>query len=124
METQDSITARATRVQSALDGAFGVRAKTLSRALRKTGRRLPRRLRKDAGLIVAAQNLGGNPRLLRQADTRALDAATKRVVSWLDTVDRADARRGYWIGIGAMIGFNLLAVLGAVVVWMWWTGRV
>lgn len=124
METQDSITARATRVQSALDGAFGVRAKTLSRALRKTGRRLPRRLRKDAGLIVAAQNLGGNPRLLRQADTRALDAATERVVSWLDTVDRADARRGYWIGIGAMIGFNLLAVLGAVVVWMWWTGRV
>lgn len=124
METQDSITARATRVQSALDGAFGVRAKTLSRALRKTGRRLPRRLHKDAGLIVAAQNLGGNPKLLRQADTRALDGATERVVSWLDTVDRADARRGYWIGIGAMIGFNILAVLGAVVVWMWWTGRV
>lgn len=124
METQDSITARATRVQSALDGAFGVRAKTLSRALRKTGRRLPRRLRKDVGLIVAAQNLGGNPKLLRQVDTRALDGATERVVSWLDTVDRADARRGYWIGIGAMIGFNLLAVLGAVVVWMWWSGRV
>lgn len=124
METEDSIAARARHVQSALDGAFSVRAKTLSRALAKTGRRLPKRLRKDADVIVAAQALGGNPKLLRQADTAVLDAAQDRVVNWLDTVDRADARRGYWIGVGAMIGFNVLGLIAAIVVWMWWTGRV
>lgn len=124
METQDSIDARAKRVQSALDGAFGVRAKTLKAALRKTGRRMPKRLHKDAGQIVAAQDLHGNPKLMRQLDTSALAAAEERVVLWLDTVDRGDVRKGYWIWVGAMIGFNLLLVIGAVVVWMWWTGRV
>lgn len=124
METEDSIAKRSTRVRSALEGAFGVRAKTLSRALRKTGRRLPRRLHKDAGLIVAAEALGGHPRLLRQVDGKALAAAEERVVVWLDGVDRADARRGYWIGIGAAIGFNVLVVVAVVVTWMWWTGRV
>lgn len=124
METEDSINARAKRVQSALDGAFGVRAKTLQRALRKTGRRLPRRLRKDARQLVDAQAFGGHPKLMRQIDSKALAAAEDRLILWLDTVDRADARRGYWIWVGAMIGFNLLVVTAAVVIWMWWTGRI
>ena len=124
METEDSIDQRSQRIKSALDGAFGVRAKTLARALRKTGRRLPRRLHKDAQKIVAAQDLGGHPRLLRQVDSAELKAAEERVVLWLDQVDRADARRGYWLGIGATIGFNVLAIIALVVVWMWWTGRV
>lgn len=123
METEDSINARSKRVQSALDGAFGVRAKTLTRALRKTGRRLPRRLRKDARQLVDAQALGGHPKLMRQIDSKALAAAEERLIIWLDTVDRADARKGYWIWVGAMIGFNLLLVTAAVITWMWWTGR-
>lgn len=124
METEDSIKERSVRVQSALEGAFGVRAKTLTRALGKTGRRLPRRLRADAMQIAEAEGYGGNPKLLRTVDGPALSAAEDRVVVWLDTVDRADARRGYWIGIGAMIGFNIFLGVAGVVFWMWWTGRI
>jgi hypothetical protein len=104
METEASINKRAARVQSALDGAFGVRAKTLNAALRKTGRRMPK--------------------LLCQVDAKALRQAEEAVVTWLDTIDRADQRKGFWIGIGAMIGFNILLAIGGVVVWMWWTGQV
>ena len=124
METEASINKRATRVQSALDGAFGVRAKTLKVALRKTGRRLPKRLHAKAQQIVVAQSYGGQPKLLRQVDSAALKQAEEAVVAWLDTIDRADRRKGFWIGIGAMIGFNILLVIGGVVVWMWWTGQV
>ncbi|MEP1587259.1 MAG: hypothetical protein ABJR46_01180 [Tateyamaria sp.] len=124
METEDSIKLRSDRVQKALEDAFGVRAKTVSRAVRKAGRRLPRGLRADAARIVAAEGCGGNPKLLRTIDGAALDTATDRLEAWLDTVDRADARRGYWTGIGAMIGFNILLIGGLVVIWMWWTGRV
>lgn len=124
METRDSIEMRSKRVRSALEGAFGVRARTLDKALRKTGRRLPKRLRADARLIVEAEAANGNPRRLRQFDTGALDRAEGSVVTWLDAVDRADRRKGMWIGIGAMIGFNLLIAIAGVVVWMWWTGRV
>ena len=124
METEASINKRAARVQSALDGAFGVRAKTLNAALRKTGRRMPKRLHAKAQKIVAAQAFGGQPKLLRQVDAKALRQAEEAVVTWLDTIDRADQRKGFWIGIGAMIGFNVLLAIGGVVVWMWWTGQV
>lgn len=124
MESEATIEQRSERVKSALDGAFGVRAKTLDRALRKTGRRMPKRLHAQARLIVEAQGLGGNPKLMRRVDGAALARAEEAVVGWLDTVDRADRRRGFWIWVGAMIGFNLIVVVAGVVTWMWWTGRV
>ncbi len=124
METEDSIAKRSERVRNALEDAFGVRSKTLARAVRKTGRRLPRRLRGDAAQIVLAEGYGGNPKLLRAVDGASLAAAEGRLVDWLASVDRADARRGYWIGIGAMIGFNILLGVAVIVFWMWWTGRV
>ncbi len=123
METEATIKERSKRVKSALDGAFGVRAKTLDKALRKTGRRMPKRLHAQARLIVDAQGLGGNPKLMRRIDGAAIARAEEDVVSWLDTVDRADRRRGFWIWAGSMVGFNLLIVVAGVVTWMWWTGQ-
>lgn len=124
METEATIKERSKRVQSALDGAFGVRAKTLDKALRKTGRRMPKRLHAQARLIVDAQGLGGNPKLMRRIDGAAVARAEEDIVSWLDTVDRADRRRGFWIWAGAMVGFYLLIAIAGVVTWMWWTGRI
>lgn len=123
METQDSIQARATRVQDALAAAFGVRGKTLETALRRTGRRLPRRLHTEAQKIVAAQSFGGHPRLMRQVDGAALSSAEERVVTFLAGIDRADRRKGLWLGITAAVVFNILLVFGVVVFWMWWSGR-
>ena len=124
MERAEIIHQRSARVQSALEGAFGVRAKTLAKALRKTGRRLPKRLRVEAGLIAQAEALGGNPKLLRQVDGVALARAEAAGVTWLDSVDRAEQRRGFWIWVGAMGGFNMIAVIAGVVTWMWWTDRI
>ena len=123
METEATIKERSKRVKSALDGAFGVRAKTLDKALRKTGRRMPKRLHAQARLIVDAQGLGGNPKLMRRIDGAAIARAEEDVVNWLDTVDRADRRRGFWIWAGSMVGFNLLIVVAGVVTWMWWTDQ-
>lgn len=123
METQDSIQARAARVQDALAAAFGVRAKSLDKALRRTGRRLPKRLHAEARKIVAAQAFGGHPRLMRQVDGAALSSAEDRIVAFLSGIDRADRRKGLWLGIAAAVAFNILLVFTAVIVWMWWTGQ-
>ena len=124
METAQSIQARADRVQSALGAAFGVKAKSLEVALKRTGRRIPRRLHADARKIVDAQSFGGHPNLMRQVDSAALKTAEDRVVAFLQGIDRADRRKGMWLGIAAAIAFNILLVLALVVTWMWWTGRV
>ncbi len=124
METQASIQARADRVQSALDGAFGVRAKTLDKAVRRAGRRLPKRLRAQAAKIVQAQALGGHPKLMRQVDGVALSVAEEQIVEWLDGIDRADLRKGMWLGLAGSIAFNILLILVLFIVWMVWAGQV
>ncbi|WP_147111190.1 hypothetical protein [Tateyamaria sp. syn59] len=124
METQDSLQGRADRVQAALNAAFGVGGKTLDASLRKTGRRLPRRLHAEARRIVDAQGLGGHPKLMRQVDGAALAAAEDRVVTYLKGIDRADQRKGFWLGIAGAVAFNILLIIAGVVVWMWWTGHV
>lgn len=124
METSETINKRAARVQSALDGAYGVRGKTLAVALRRTGRRMPKRFHTQAQQIVAAQALGGHPKLLRQVDGAALTAAQDSVVTYLDTIDRADRRKGLWLGIAGAIAFNILLVLIGFILWMVWAGQV
>lgn len=124
MESQKSIEQRALRVQRALEAAFGVQAKTLAAALRRTGRRMPKRLHADARLIVDAQGLGGHPKLMRQLDDAALAAAEARVLAWLDTIDRADQRKGMWLNLAGAVAFNLLVVLVLFLIWMVWAGEV
>ena len=124
MESKDSIDKRATRIREALQAAFGVRARTLSSALRKTGRRMPRRLHAEAQHIVAAQRLGGHPKLMKQVNTVTLAEAERAVVTWLAAIDRADRRKGMWLGIAAMVAFNVLLVGAAFVLWLWWTGQI
>lgn len=123
METETRIQARADRLQSALTAAFGVSARSLDAALRRVGRRLPKRLQADARKIVVAQSLEGHPKLMRQLDAKALSLAEDRVLAFLDGIDRADRRKGFWLSIGAAIAFNILVILAGVVVWMWWAGH-
>ncbi|MEM8653326.1 MAG: hypothetical protein AAGF36_01160 [Pseudomonadota bacterium] len=124
METQASIQDRADRLQAALVTAFGVSGKSLAVALRRTGRRLPRRLHVEAQKIVQAQGFGGHPKRLRQIDSAALSLAETRVVTFLDGIDRADRRKGFWLGMAGAVAFNILVVVAAVVTWMWWAGHV
>ncbi|WP_415921689.1 hypothetical protein [Tateyamaria sp. SN6-1] len=124
MESAETIQARADRVQEGLERAFGVRAKTLDKALRRTGRRLPRRLRAEARHIVDAQGFGGAPRLMRQVDGAVLDRAEARVLEYLKGIDRADRRKGRLLALAGVIAFNILFVVTAFIVWMWWTGRI
>lgn len=124
MESADTINARAARIQAALTKAFGVRARTLDKALKRTGRRMPRRIMAEARRIVDAQGYGGQPRLMRQIDAARLDRAEARVLDYLQNIDRAEQRRGRILGILAVVVFNLLLVAGAFVLWMWWTGQI
>ncbi len=120
MESAETIAARATRMQQGLERAFGVRAKTLDKALKRTGRRLPRRLRAEAARIVDAQGYGGHPRLMRQVDVAALDHAEARVLDYLNSIDRADRRKGRLLSLAGIVVFNMLIVVTAFIVWMWW----
>ncbi|MEM6761015.1 MAG: hypothetical protein AAF601_16190 [Pseudomonadota bacterium] len=124
METCDSINARATRIMAGLEQAFGVRGKDLSTALRRTGRRMPRRLHKAAAHVVAAQAFGNQPKLMRQVDGPALDRAERDVLSYLNRIDRADQRRARLLNTAGLVVLNVLLVIAGFILWMWWSGQI
>lgn len=111
-------------MQEALRVAFGVKGKSLSAALRRTGRRIPKRLHAEGQRIVDAQSLGEHPKLLRQLDGDALNKAEDKIVSYLSGIDRADRRKGMWLGIAGAVAFNVLLVLVGFIIWMVWSNQI
>ena len=62
--------------------------------------------------------------MMKQVNTVTLAEAERAVVTWLAAIDRADRRKGMWLGIAAMVAFNVLLVGAAFVLWLWWTGQI
>ncbi|QFT57437.1 hypothetical protein FIU94_01260 [Sulfitobacter sp. THAF37] len=124
MLTEKDITARTQSLQQLLQDKLGVRGRDLEHALRKAGRLLPRRVRRQAAQLARAEKMAGNPRLARQIDGGALARAQSDVTAHLSAIDLADRRKGRLIALGAVVAANLLIVCTAFVVWLWWRGYV
>jgi hypothetical protein len=107
-----------------LRARLGVRGATLKTGLRRAGRLLPRPVRKAGQDLARAEALWANPKLRRRLDPARLAEAERLVRTHLETIDRADRRRGYWLGVAAPLAFNLLLLLAAAVAWLHWSGRV
>jgi hypothetical protein len=103
---------------------LGVRGETFEARLNRAGRLLPRAVRAAGRELVAKERMWENPKLRRQIDRASVAAAAKVLRSHLDSIDAADRRRGYWIGVLTPLAFNLLLLLGGVTAWLVWSGRV
>lgn len=120
-ETQDIIT-KVEAVQALLNEKFGVRKRALGKMLRSTGRRLPRRLRARAQVLVQAQEWTAHPKLARRVDRDAVKQAHDEIAAHLRGIDVADRRKGAALSVAGSVAFNLLAVVVVFVGWMWWRG--
>ncbi|WP_299676498.1 hypothetical protein [uncultured Roseobacter sp.] len=103
-------------LREALETHLGVKGRSLAQQIKRAGRRLPRRLRVQAGMLAQAEAAAGNPRLLRQLDEARLTRALDALSAYLAGIDRAEARRTRMISIAAVIAFNLILLFTAVVV--------
>lgn len=106
-----------------LKKTFGGDPKTLRQGLRRGGRLVPRKARRAAQLIMAAQKQAGHPKLSRQLDGAALTKAFETLSAGLSKVDMADRRKGMILGILGSFAFNLLllfALFLTVAVWRGW----
>lgn len=110
----------ADRVAALLEQKLRVRGPTLADRVRRAGRRLPRRVRLAAAVLVQAGEMAGNPRLMYQIDPAVVAEAYDICVRHLGGVDRADRRRGVMVGIAGSIAFSLLAVAGLLAGVIWW----
>lgn len=115
---------KSARLRRLLALKLGMRGKDLREALRRTGRLLPRRLRRAGAVLVKAETMAGNPKLARVIDGAAVEAAYAALDAHLRAVDVADARRGRMLSLLGSIAFNILAVAVGLVVFLWWRGFV
>ena len=90
-----------------LHARLRARGKTLAVQVRKAGRQLPRRIRKDAQVVVSAMSLADNPKTARMLDTSEAMRAAQNVITHLQTIDPYDRLKGKVLG--------LLGVISAVI---------
>ncbi len=124
MMMMQDIQAQEARLLELAKEKFGVRAKTLGRAMKKIGRRVPARLHRQAEVLVAAQRLGGHPKLMMQVDAVAVKKAFDEIVAHLEAIDVTDRRKGAMLNLGAALSFNLLVVVVLVILVLRWRGLV
>jgi len=120
----DYINARILAVRDALHAKLGIKRRNLDKAMRRAGRRLPRRIRRQGAVLVQAEKLGGNPKLMRRIDPAAFEKAHAEMMTHLAAIDAADAFKGRLIAITATIAFNVIVLAAAFVTYLWWRGYV
>ncbi len=103
---------------------LGVRADDLQTALARASHRLPRRIDRQARLLVLAEPLARHPRLRRTLDQPRLRAAADEVRAHLEAIDLADRRRGLWLGALGGLVFNLILMALALGGFLAWRGHV
>jgi len=115
---------RVRKLQRVFEAKMHVKSKSLSQALRRAGRRLPRKLRRQGSLLVRTQQLARNPKLARQIESDKVDAAFQAITAHLEAIDLKDQQKGRVMGIAGIISANLLVVAALFIWWLWWQGYV
>ncbi|MGI3183684.1 hypothetical protein [Nioella aestuarii] len=112
------------RLTALMREKLGVRADTLPAALRRAGRKLPRRLRQDGDVILNAIERAQNPRLARVTDGDGPIQAARRIERYLSTIDPAAARARARAYLFADLAFRLAVVIALVIGILAWRGYV
>jgi hypothetical protein len=120
----DDVATKLQTLRRQFEAKLGVRGRDLSDGVRRAGRRLPRRMRRQAAVLVEAERMAGNPRLVRRLEPATFDRAYDGLMRYLRGIDPADQRRGRMIVLASGLAFNLLLVIVGLVVWLWWRGYV
>ena len=111
-------------VQDLLHAKFGVRKRALPKMLKRTGRRLPRRLHTRAQVLLKAEPFLAHPKLARQVDWSAVEAAHGALVGHLEKIDVAERRKDRLLKLAALVAFYVIVIVTAFVWWLWWAGYV
>ena len=122
MTESAEITELQSDLQTRLGQKLGLRRGSLERRMAKAGRRLPRRVHRDAALIGKAGELADHPKLRRRVDRAGVQAAHDRIAEHLDKIDPRERRIRFWLGVLGGLAFNVLAVAALLIVVLKWRG--
>lgn len=112
----------ADRVAGLMREKLGTRGPGLADALKRGGRRLPRRVRDAATRLAEAAHSSQNPKLLLQIDEGKVAEDFDLCVRHLGAIDLADRMKGRLLGFAGTVFVSLLVVAGLAVAFAYWRG--
>ncbi len=94
----------------------------MTRAVGKAKNRLPRRIYNQALLLAKAEPLSVHPKLCLTLDAPALGEAAGDVQKYLKSIDLADQRKGWILGMLGGLAFNMILFVVVLVLVLYWRG--
>lgn len=121
IDTQEFQT-KIARLQQALADRMRLRGPTLERQLRRAGRRLPRRPRRAAAIILGAQDWMAHAKLARVLDMGQVDRAFADLHAYLGTLNPQEAGKTTLLRLAGGIVLNLTLLAGLIYALIRWQG--
>jgi hypothetical protein len=122
MSEQISLEQMIAGIVAQLREKLGVRGKTLDLTVTNARHRLPRRIYRQALILVQAEPLAGHPKLRLTLNQPTLVSAAQEVSAHLEAIDLADQRKGWWLGLLGGLSFNLILAGVLLTVFLVWRG--
>jgi len=118
----DSLAEKTEELRLLMRERLGVKGRDFATALRRAGRLLPRRLRREARLLIEAEEMARSPRLMKFIDQGRIDGACREIRSYLESQDPMERRIDLALSILGGIALSVLAAAGLVLMFLKWRG--
>ncbi|MCV2868371.1 hypothetical protein OEW28_06985 [Defluviimonas sp. WL0002] len=117
-----SVQQMADRVAELMSNRLGIRGRTLADKLRRGGRRLPRRVRKQAEYLSRAVDEAANPALLARMDQERVAAAFDACLRHLQPIGAGQRWYNRLMDFAAQLAFVILVTGLLVLATLVWRG--
>lgn len=114
----------ADRVAALMEQRLKIGGTGLSAKLKRGGRRLPRKVRREAEYLAGVSELAMHPKVQMMLDEARIAQAYDTCVRYLNPLGARDRLLDRVLGIGGSIAFALLVVGGGLIAVMAWRGLI
>ncbi|WP_370400655.1 hypothetical protein [Sulfitobacter sp. JB4-11] len=115
---------KAEAVRALMEDRLGIKSRDLGHAMRKGRRLLPRAMRKQGAVLVAADRAARSPKTARQINREKVLLAYEVLTNHLRAINVNAQRRDRILRLAGGIAFQILLLGVAFVVYLWWRGLV
>jgi hypothetical protein len=112
----------ADRVAGLMEERLRVRGKTLADKLRRGGRLLPRKVRREAEYLAEVAHLAQHPKVQTMLDDARIAAAYDICIRHLREVGAKERMIAMVLGITGSVAFGLLVLAGLFIAVLVWRG--
>lgn len=115
---------RLDKIAALMEERLGIRGDGFEAKVARAGRLLPRKLRREAAVLVEARRMAAHPRLRCRVDDRRLRKAARVFERYLVRIDPAERRVTRLVNWLAGNALNILIVAALTVAVLAWRGLV